>query len=235
VRIDIVSIFPEYLAPLRLSLVGRAIEGGLVDLHVHDLRSTTTDRHRTVDDTPFGGGPGMVMMAQPWGLALDPLVTDRGAVVVVPTPSGRLFTQREAASLVGREHLILACGRYEGIDDRVWLHYRDQGIEVRELSIGDYVLAGGEAAALVIVEAVVRLLPGVLGNDESADDDSFAPDRSAALEGPNYTKPREWRGLSVPEVLLSGDHARIAAWRGHQSLLRTRTNRPDLESGHPDQ
>lgn len=230
-RIDIISIFPDYLAPVRLSLVGRAIERGLVRVAVHDLRSAATDRHRTVDDTPYGGGPGMIMMAEPWGAALDPVVAGGAPVVVVPTPSGRPFTQRDAEDLAGRDHVVIACGRYEGIDDRVWQHYRGRGFDVREVSIGDYVLAGGEVAALVIVEAVVRLLPGALGNDESAADDSFAADRDTALEGPGYTKPRRWRGLDVPEVLLSGDHARIAAWRAQQSRIRTRTNRPDLPAG----
>lgn len=228
-RIDVVSIFGDYLAPVHLSLVGKAIADGLVDLRVHDLREVTEDRHRTVDDSPFGGGPGMVMMAEPWGRTLDPLIaTEPVPVVIVPTPSGEVFSQRTAEEFAGSGHLIFACGRYEGIDARVWQHYRDRGVAVREVSIGDYVLAGGEVAALVMIEAIVRLLPGVLGNEESAGDDSFAAGRPSPLEGPVYTKPREWRGLSVPEVLLSGDHARIAAWREDQSARRTAQVRPDL-------
>ena len=228
-RIDVVSIFTEYLAPARLSLVGKAINDGLVDLNVYDLRDATDDRHRTVDDSPYGGGPGMIMMAEPWGRTLDPLVAAEPApLVVVPTPSGEVFTQRTAEEFAGCEHLIFACGRYEGIDARVWDHYRSRGVTVREVSIGDYVLAGGEVAALVMIEAVVRLLPGVLGNDQSAPDDSFAAGRTAPLEGPIYTKPREWRGLAVPEVLVSGDHGRIAQWRAEESVRRTDQMRPDL-------
>lgn len=228
-RIDVVSIFPDYLAPARLSLVGKAINDGLVDFDVHDLREATDDRHRTVDDSPFGGGPGMVMMAEPWGRTLDPLVTAAPSpLVVVPTPSGEVFTQRTAEEFSARDHLVFACGRYEGIDARVWEHYRSRGVQVREVSIGDYVLAGGEVAALVMIEAVVRLLPGVLGNAESAPDDSFAPGRQSPLEGPVYTKPREWRGLVVPEVLVSGDHGRIAQWREEESARRTAQMRSDL-------
>lgn len=232
-RIDVVSIFPEYLAPLRLSLVGKAIDEGTVSLSVHDLRDATTDRHRTVDDAPYGGGPGMVMTPGPWGLTLDGLVR-HGTTIIVPTPSGIPFTQRTAEELADCEHLVVACGRYEGIDDRVWEHYRARGFRVLEVSVGDYVLAGGEAAALVIIEAVVRLLPGVLGNEESAADDSFGPDRPAALEGPRFTRPRVWRDLMVPEVLLSGDHARIAQWRWTQSEERTRRHRPDLATDGAD-
>lgn len=228
-RIDVISIFPEYLAPARLSLVGKAIDDGLVQLAVHDLRDGTDDRHRTVDDSPYGGGPGMVMMPEPWGRALDPLVTQEPRpVIVVPTPSGSRFTQQVAAELADRDHLVIACGRYEGIDARVWDHYRQAGVEVRELSIGDYVLAGGEAAALVVIEAVVRLLPGVLGNCLSAADDSFADGRESALEGPVFTKPRQWRGLPVPPTLLSGDHGAIADWRAAESARRTAQNRPEL-------
>lgn len=231
-RVDIVSIFPEYLAPLRLSLVGRAVERGDIDLRVHDLRAATHDRHRTVDDTPYGGGPGMVMRPEPWGETLDALLAGPGPTrIVVPTPSGVPFTQRTAERYAGQAHLVLACGRYEGIDARVWQHYR-QRAEVDEVSLGDYVLAGGEVAALVIVEAVARLLPGVLGNEASAADDSFAAQRAGgALEGPVYTKPRTWRGLDVPDVLVSGDHGRIAAWRAEQSRLRTAAHRPDLAGG----
>lgn len=228
-RIDVVSIFPDYLDAARLSLVGKAAAEGTVDIQVHDLRAVTHDRHRTVDDSPYGGGPGMVMMPQPWGETLDPLVDFSPApVVLVPTPSGIPFDQAMAVELSGHDHLIIACGRYEGIDARVWQHYRSRGVDVREVSIGDYVLAGGEAAALVMIEAVVRLLPGVLGNVASAPDDSFSQGRAAALEGPVFTKPREWRGLPVPEVLLSGDHARIEAWRVRESHRRTASHRPDL-------
>lgn len=217
-RIDVISIFPEYLRPLHLSLIGKAVERGQVELHVHDLREKATDRHRTVDDAPYGGGPGMVMSPQPWGEALDD-VLDPASVLIIPTPSGEPFTQRMAEELATRDHLVFACGRYEGIDARVGQHYR-QLVEVREVSIGDYVLAGGEAAALVISESVIRLLPGVLGNPESALDDSHSrPDE--LLEGPMYTRPPQWRGLDVPEVLLSGDHERIRAWRTEQATDRT--------------
>ncbi|MBI1351661.1 MAG: tRNA (guanosine(37)-N1)-methyltransferase TrmD [Actinomycetales bacterium] len=233
-RIDVVSIFPDYLSPLRLSLVGKAIEAGVVDLHVHDLRDFTHDRHRTVDDTPYGGGPGMVMSPVPWGESLDQVraqIPDRRPVLVIPTPSGVPFTQRTAQEWSADDWLVFACGRYEGIDARVSQHFADNRgwAGVREVGIGDYVLAGGEAAVLVMVEAVVRLLPGVLGNEQSVRDDSFAPGRMAALvEGPVYTKPPEWRGLEVPEVLLSGHHGRIEQWRHQQAQQRTRTNRPDL-------
>ena len=217
-RIDVVSIFPEYLSPLRLSLIGKAIERGAIDQQVHDLRDHAHDRHRTVDDAPYGGGPGMVMSPQPWGEALDPLVGG-DSVLVVPTPSGRTFTQRVAEELATRPHLVFACGRYEGIDARVTEHFASR-CEVQEVSVGDYVLAGGEAAVLVICEAVARLVPGVLGNPESVTDDSFSrPD--ALLEGPVYTRPPVWRGLPVPEILLSGDHARIDAWRQERARERT--------------
>lgn len=229
-RIDIVSIFPEYLAPLELSLVGKARSDSLLDIHVHDLRDATTDRHRTVDDEPYGGGPGMVMRPEPWGSTLDQLLTP-SSVLVVPTPSGHRFTQRVATEWASQSHLVIACGRYEGIDARVMAHYAAHGPgSVAEVSIGDYVLAGGEAAALVITEAVVRLLPGVVGNAESIVDDSFAlGDMAELVEGPVYTRPPEWRGLEVPEVLRSGDHGRIASWRREQAAARTRVTRPDLQ------
>ena len=228
-RIDVVSIFPDYLAPLNLSLVGKAISDGLIDLNVHDLRDATHDKHRTVDDTPYGGGPGMVMKPEPWGEMLDSLIGEStDTVLVVPTPSGVPFTQQLAGELAEASHLIFAPARYEGIDSRVVEHYRDR-IRVVEASIGDYVLAGGEAAVLVMVEALARLIPGVLGNAESHRDDSFAPGGMEELvEGPIYTKPPVWRDLSVPEVLLSGNHARIAAWRREQAEQRTSQNRPDL-------
>jgi len=231
VRVDVVTIFPDYLAPLRLSLVGRAVETGLVQLGVHDLREHTHDRHRTVDDTPYGGGPGMVMRPEPWGEALDALLAsdpDRRPRLVIPTPSGRRFTQDVAHEYAEDPWLVFACGRYEGIDARVAEHYADRAT-VDEVSVGDYVLAGGEVAVLVMVEATVRLLPGVLGNPESVVDDSFAPgDMAALLEGPVYTKPPEWRGIAVPDVLRSGDHGRIAAWRRERAVERTEQRRPDL-------
>lgn len=215
-RIDVVTIFPEYLAPLRLSLLGKAIDRGQVQVGVHDLRDFTHDRHRTVDDSPYGGGPGMVMSPQPWGEALDSVLTEH-AVLIVPTPAGEVFTQRVAEDLAQQEHLVFACGRYEGIDARVAQYYSQQ---VREISIGDYVLAGGEVATLVMCEAISRLLPGVLGNPESVVDDSHSrPD--GLLEGPVYTRPPVWRGLGVPDILLSGDHGRIAAWRVAQAAART--------------
>ena len=229
-RVDVVTIFPDYLAPLGVSLLGKAQERGLLDVAVHDLRTWTADVHRTVDDSPYGGGPGMVMTPGPWGQALDAVLggTDDRPVLVVPTPSGRPFTQELAAELSGEPRLVFACGRYEGIDSRVLLD-AEQRFRVLELSLGDYVLAGGEVAVLVVVEAVVRLLPGVLGNAESHRDDSFAPGAMHdLLEGPVYTRPPVWRGLGVPEVLQSGDHARIAAWRREQARARTAERRPDL-------
>jgi tRNA (guanine37-N1)-methyltransferase len=227
VRVDVVTIFPEYLAPLRLSLTGKAQDRGLLDVHVHDLRSWTHDRHHTVDDTPYGGGAGMVMRPEPWGEALDALVPDGedDVVLVVPTPSGEPFSQRVAEDLARSRRLVFACGRYEGIDQRVLDHARGR-MSVREVSLGDYVLNGGEVAAMVVVEAVVRLLPGFMGNPASLAEESHGDD--GLLEYPVYTKPASWRGLDVPAVLLSGDHARIAAWRHDQSLRRTVARRPDL-------
>jgi tRNA (guanine37-N1)-methyltransferase len=234
VRIDVVTIFPEYLEPLNVSLVGKARAAGLLDVRLHELREHTTDVHRTVDDSPYGGGPGMVMKAEPWAAALDGVVASAeptdGEVptLVVPTPSGRPFTQALAQELAGRSWLAFAPARYEGIDRRV-IEAASERMPVVEVSIGDYVLAGGEVAVLVIVEAVARLLPGVLGNAESHQDDSFAPGRMAdLLEGPVYTKPADWRGRAVPEVLLSGNHAKIARWRREQAFARTVANRPDL-------
>lgn len=231
-RIDIVSIFPDYVAPLELSLVGKARTSGALDIAVHDLRDYATDRHRSVDDTPYGGGPGMVMMPEPWGAALDAIRADSDVDpwLVIPTPSGYRFDQSAATSLATRSHVVFACGRYEGIDARLAEHYaaQDDWAGVLEYSIGDYVLAGGEAAVLVMVEAAVRLIPGVLGNADSAVDDSFSKAQGAALEGPVFTKPPVWRDLEVPDVLMSGDHARIAAWREERAAERTAQRRPDL-------
>ena len=227
-RIDIVTIFPAYLDPLRQALPGKAIESGLVDLQVHDLRQWTHDVHHAVDDAPYGGGPGMVMKAPVWGEALDEICTGE-TLLVVPTPAGVLFDQATAARWSAEAHLVFACGRYEGIDQRA-IDDAAGRMRVEEVSIGDYVLPGGESAALVMIEAVLRLLAGVLGNPASHRDDSHSPTLGGLLEGPSYTRPSSWRGLDVPDVLLSGDHARIAAWRREVSLQRTRERRPDLES-----
>lgn len=234
-RIDIITIFPAYFDPLELSLIGRARAAGLLDITVHDLRSWTDDRHRSVDDTPYGGGPGMVMRPEPWGRALDAVTAARTGpssadrpLLVVPSPSGRAFTQRVAAAYAARPWLVLACGRYEGIDARFAEDAADR-MEVDEVSVGDYVLAGGEAAALVVIEAVSRLLPGVVGNTASVTDDSFAAGAmETLLEGPVYTRPPVWRGRSVPEVLISGHHGEIARWRAEQARRRTGERRPDL-------
>ncbi|MGR3935680.1 tRNA (guanosine(37)-N1)-methyltransferase TrmD [Streptomyces sp. BRA346] len=235
-RLDVVTIFPEYLEPLNVSLVGKARARGVLDVRVHDLRSWTHDRHNTVDDTPYGGGPGMVMKPEPWGEALDAIIASGEGegeglpkpTLVVPTPSGRPFTQTLAVELSKRPWLVFAPARYEGIDRRVIEEYGER-LEIHEVSIGDYVLAGGEAAVLVITEAVARLLPGVLGNAESYQDDSFAPGAMAdLLEGPVYTKPPEWRGRGIPEVLVSGHHGKIARWRRDEAFRRTSAHRPDL-------
>lgn len=227
-RIDVVTIFPEYLRPLDLSLVGKARERGLLDVCVHDLREHTHDRHRTVDDTPYGGGAGMVMRPEPWGEALDVLTggAERPPTLVVPAASGRRFGQRDAERLAGLDWLVFACGRYEGIDQRV-IDDAATRMPVEELSLGDFVLNGGEVAALAMIEATARLLPGFVGNPESLVEESHGAE-SGLLEYPVYTKPATWRGRDVPEVLLSGNHARIAAWRHEQSLERTRQRRPDL-------
>ena len=222
-KIDVVTIFPSYLDPLRQSLPGKAIESGLVQLEVHDLRKWTHDVHHSVDDAPYGGGPGMVMRAPVWGDALDEICSQE-TLLVVPTPAGALFTQATAQRWSGEAHLVFACGRYEGIDQRV-IDDAATRMRVEEVSIGDYVLPGGESAALVIIEAVLRLLPNVLGNPLSHQDDSHS---SGLLEGPSYTRPPSWRGLDVPEVLLSGDHARVESWRRQASEQRTRERRPDL-------
>ncbi|AKG45794.1 trna (guanine-n1)-methyltransferase [Streptomyces xiamenensis] len=232
-RIDVVSIFPEYLEPLNVSLVGKARARGQLDVRVHDLRQWTHDRHHTVDDTPYGGGPGMVMKPDPWGEALDAIIADGEGTpeLIVPTPSGVPFTQRLAVELSAAPWLIFTPARYEGIDRRVIEEYGAR-LPVREVSIGDYVLAGGEAPVLVMTEAIARLLPGVLGNAASHQDDSFAPGTMAALlEGPVYTKPPSWRGHEVPDVLVSGHHGKIARWRRDEALRRTVAHRPDLIAG----
>lgn len=226
VRIDVVSIFPEYFGGLDISLLGKARQSGLVDVAVHDLREHTHDRHRTVDDTPYGGGAGMVMKPEPWGEALDELMRPE-SVLIVPSPAGHPFTQSIARELAARPHLVIACGRYEGIDHRVIEHYSER-YEVRALSLGDYVLNGGEVAAMAMIEAIGRLVPGVVGNPESLVEESH---ESGLLEYPAYTKPAVWRELAVPPVLLSGDHGAVAAWRHEQQVDRTRRIRPDLLSG----
>jgi tRNA (guanine37-N1)-methyltransferase len=234
-RIDIITIFPGYFGPLDVSLIGKAARRGDITFAVHDLRDWTHDVHHTVDDSPFGGGPGMVMKPEPWGEALD-AVADSGAdpLLVIPTPAGVPFTQRHAARYAAEPWLIFACGRYEGIDGRVADNARSR-MRVEEVTIGDYVLAGGEPAVLVMIEAVARLLPGVLGNSESAANDSFGFDGGSSggpmaglVEGPAFTRPRVWRDREVPPVLLSGDHGAIARWRRDMALRRTAENRPDL-------
>lgn len=259
-RLDVITIFPEYLDPLRHALLGKAIEQGILAVGVHDLRDWATGNHKSVDAPPLGGGPGMVMKPEVWGPALDDVATGRAGIdlesaavhrndkprhdevhavaprpydggedaskplLIVPTPAGTPFTQADAQAWSREEHIVFACGRYEGIDQRVF-EDASQRYRVREVSIGDYVLIGGEVAVLVITEAVTRLIPGVLGNTESHEDDSFS---DGLLEGPSYTKPRVWRGIEAPAVLTSGDHAKVAAWRREQSLKRTRDVRPDL-------
>ncbi|MFI6819401.1 tRNA (guanosine(37)-N1)-methyltransferase TrmD [Micromonospora sp. NPDC050187] len=232
-RVDVVSIFPEYLTPLDLSLIGRARARGVLRLAVHDLRTWTHDVHRTVDDTPYGGGPGMVMRPEPWGEALDALAPAQAPPprLLVPSPAGARFTQAMAHELAAEEHLLFACGRYEGIDQRVLEHAATR-MPVTEVSLGDYVLFGGEVAVLVILEAVTRLLPGVLGNAGSLDEESHA---HGLLEAPVYTKPPSWRDLEVPEVLRSGDHGRIARWRRDEALRRTAQRRPDMLTSVVDQ
>jgi tRNA (guanine37-N1)-methyltransferase len=225
-KIDAITIFPDYFAPLQLSLLGKAQDGGLLSINVHDLRSQTSDTHHTVDDTPYGGGAGMVMLADVWGKAVDSVIDD-GAVLIVLTPAGRRFNQEMAEELSRAPHLIFACGRYEGIDDRVRIHYsqpeyQQRNIQVREVSIGDYVLGGGEVASMVMIEAITRLIPGVLGNPLSLAEESH--NEEGYLEYPNFTRPQEWRGLEVPPILLSGNHGAIAAWRASQAQERKNAN-----------
>jgi tRNA (guanine37-N1)-methyltransferase len=234
-RFDVITIFPEYLAPLKLSLIGKASESGLIEIGVHDLRAQTTDVHGSVDDTPYGGGAGMVMSPEPWGKAIDlvaELSDEPVHELIVLTPAGRKLTQKVAQELTRSKHLIFACGRYEGIDARVTAYYQSQAnFKVREISIGDYVLGGGEVATLVIMEAIIRLIPGVIGNPQSLAEESHSLEdaNSNLVEYPTYTKPAEWRGLSVPEVLLSGNHGAIAAFRREQSQARTEKLRSDPE------
>ncbi|SDC65355.1 tRNA (guanosine(37)-N1)-methyltransferase TrmD [Actinokineospora iranica] len=229
-RIDVVTIFPEYLEPLRAALLGRAIERGLLSLGVHDLRRWTYDVHKGVDDSPYGGGPGMVMKPQVWGEALDEVCAgDPAPRLVVPTPAGRPFTQAMAHEYAAEPHLVFACGRYEGIDQRV-VDDAATRMRVDEVSIGDYVLVGGEVAVMVIVEAVARLLPGVLGNPASAQQDSFS---DGLLEGPSFTRPEVWRDRAVPDVLRSGNHAAITRWRRDRAIERTFERRPDLLAALP--
>ena len=223
-KIDAITIFPEYFAPAQLSLLGKAQEKGLVELQIHDLRSFTTDNHNTVDDTPYGGGAGMVMLPEIWGQALDPLLISDSDLIIL-TPAGSRFTQKMAEDFSKSSHLVFACGRYEGIDDRVRQYYSQTqfakaGVRVHEVSIGDYVLGGGEVASLVMIEAITRLIPGVLGNPESLAEESHNCD--GYLEYPNFTKPQEWRGISVPEILLSGNHGEIAKWRELQAQERAK-------------
>jgi tRNA (guanine37-N1)-methyltransferase len=224
VRIDAITIFPEYFAPAQLSLLGKAQEKGLVELQIHDLRSFTNDNHNTVDDTPYGGGAGMVMLPEIWGQALDPLLISDVDLIIL-TPAGSRFNQKMAEEFSKSKHLVFACGRYEGIDDRVRQHYVGEdyakaGVRVHEVSIGDYVLGGGEVASLVIIEAITRLIPGVIGNPDSLTEESHNSD--GYLEYPNFTKPQEWRGISVPEILLSGNHGEIAKWRELQAEERAK-------------
>ena len=223
-KIDAITIFPEYFAPAQLSLLGKAQEKGLVELQIHDLRSFTNDNHNTVDDTPYGGGAGMVMLPEVWGQALDPLLISDVDLIIL-TPAGSRFNQKMAEEFSKSKHLVFACGRYEGIDDRVRQHYLGEnyakaGVRVHEVSIGDYVLGGGEVASLVIIEAITRLIPGVIGNPDSLTEESHNSD--GYLEYPNFTKPQEWRGISVPEILLSGNHGEIAKWRELQAEARAK-------------
>ena len=247
-RYDGVTIFPEYLEPLKLSLLGKAREKGLVDLHLHDLRDYTFDRHRTVDDTPYGGGAGMVMKPEPWGLALDevlaasPLKTatedsaegadpaaDTRPLLIVPSPAGAVFDQAMAYELAEEKHIVFAPARYEGIDERV-LDWAQEGFRVMPVSLGDYVLYGGEVAVMAMIEAITRLIPGAMGNPASLEEESHT---GGLLEYPVYTKPAVWRDREVPEVLLSGNHGAIARWRRDRQIERTLERRPDLLEAYP--
>lgn len=233
-RIDIVTIFPEFFSVLDVSLLGKARQTGLIELTLHNLRDFTSDRHRSVDDTPYGGGAGMVMKPEPWGDAIDSILAisaeaahaadDTSPVIIFPSPAGELFTQAMARELSTERQLVFGCGRYEGIDQRV-VDYAASRVRVRLVSLGDYVLNGGEVATMAMIEAIGRLIPGVIGNPESLVEESHS---AGLLEYPSYTKPAEWRGLAVPPILLGGNHAAIAAWRHEQQLQRTRAVRPDL-------
>jgi len=225
-QIDLISIFPDYLSPLKLSLLGKAQDKGIVSIKIHDLREQTNDVHHSVDDTPYGGGAGMVMSAEPWGNAIDAITNDKEQIdLIILTPAGKKFNQQMAAQFSKKSHLVFACGRYEGIDARVGEFYTAKSnFTVHEVSIGDYVLGGGEVAAMVIIEATTRLIPGVLGNPDSLKEESHSitgNDDLLLVEYPNYTKPSNWRGLDVPEVLLSGNHGEIAKWRKAQAERRT--------------
>ena len=222
-RIDAISIFPQFFDVLDISLLGKAKAQELLEVKIHDLRDFTEDKHRTVDDTPFGGGAGMLMKAEPWGLALDSVLTPE-TIVIFPSPAGELFKQATAQELSGAKHLVFACGRYEGIDQRV-VDYAASKAKVRLVSLGDYVLNGGEVAAVAMIEAIARLIPGVIGNADSLTEESHS---EGLLEYPSYTKPASWRGLEVPEVLLSGNHAEIAKWRKAKAIERTQQVRPEL-------
>ena len=223
-KIDAISIFPEFFDVLEISLLGKAQEAGLISFEAHNLRDFTHDRHKTVDDTPYGGGAGMLMKPEPWGEAFDKVIGKDRPVAIFTSPAGRPFNQELAKELSHREHLVFACGRYEGIDQRV-VDYAETIADVHEVSIGDYVLNGGEVAAVAMIEAIARLIPGVIGNTESLAEESH---NEGMLEAPSYTKPQIWRSLEVPEMLLSGHHAEIEKWRKAQSLERTKQNRPDL-------
>ena len=225
-QIDLISIFPDYLSPLKLSLLGKAQDKGIVSINIHDLREQTNDVHHSVDDTPYGGGAGMVMSAEPWGKAIDAITNGQEQIdLIILTPAGKKFNQQMAAQFSKKSHLVFACGRYEGIDARVGEFYAAKSnFKVHEVSIGDYVLGGGEVAAMVIIEATTRLIPGVLGNPDSLKEESHSiagNDDLLLVEYPNYTKPSNWRGLDVPEVLLSGNHGEIAKWRKAQAERRT--------------
>ena len=249
-RYDVVTIFPEYLEPLKLSLLGKAREKGLVDLHLHDLREYTFDRHRTVDDTPYGGGAGMVMKAEPWGLALDEVLAasplnasedasegaepaepaaDTRPLLIVPSPAGAVFDQTMAYELAEEKHIVFAPARYEGIDERV-LDWAQESFRVMPVSLGDYVLYGGEVAVMAMIEAITRLIPGAMGNPASLEEESHT---GGLLEYPVYTKPAVWREREVPEVLLSGNHGAIARWRRDRQIERTLERRPDLLETYP--
>ena len=221
-RIEAISIFPEYFSPLSLSLIGKAQENGVLSFQAVDLREFTHDPHRTVDDTPYGGGAGMVMKPEPWGEAIDARLSQMDGVVdlIILTPAGRVFDQRYAEELSKSENIIFACGRYEGIDARVEQYYRDvESVRVHEISIGNYVLNGGEVAALAIIESIVRLIPGVIGNPESLSEESH--NEIGEVEYPVYTKPAQWRGINVPEILTSGNHGAIARWRQEEAKRRS--------------